>query len=372
MNIISNCGRQVIKLPLIPPLFSLAKACYGYIRSFQKKLIFDAWSISNRNHVDETDEYIKVLFIGKNNINKNYLCRLFFKRNVETIYLGKLGILRVFIYLWGFQKNYDFIIVNSRMNLCNLFKSSTKFLIPEWITCEIDLSNEIGSRSKSKRTLKTNIRKIKRGNFTYSITKDIAAFDFFYYYMHLPYISKRHGDSAFKMSYLDIRKSFENGELLQIKEKGKIVAGVIIDYKIMHDMPRITKLGVLNGDFNYVKRGALSALYYYTIRYLKEKKYKKLSLGSTRPFLSDGVLQHKLNWGAKIVCETSNAFLLSLVSKKKCLKKFLLNNPFILKNRNNLSLAIFSDQNIKACPYLSKNENKIKLYGLDKLTSFSL
>jgi lipid II:glycine glycyltransferase (peptidoglycan interpeptide bridge formation enzyme) len=190
--------------------------------------------------------------------------------------------------------------------------------------------------------------------------------------MHLPYISKRHGDSAIKMSYVDMKKSFENGELLQIKEGRNIVAGVIIDYKIMNDMPRITILGVLRGEFKYVKRGALIALYYYTIRYLKDKNHRKFNLGFTRPFFSDGVLQYKLNWGAKIVCKTSNAaFLLSVVSKKKCLKGFLSRNPFILKNRNHLSLATFSDQNVKGCPYLPKDENKIKHYGIDKVISFS-
>ena len=72
-----------------------------------------------------------------------------------------------------------------------------------------------------------------------------------------------------------MKKSFESGELLQIKEGQEIVAGVIIDYKVMDEMPRITILGVLRGDFNYVKRGAIIALYYYTIQYLKEGNHKK-------------------------------------------------------------------------------------------------
>ena len=39
---------------------------------------------------------------------------------------------------------------------------------------------------------------------------------YFYYNMHLPYISERHGDAAIKKSYKDMKKSFDNGELLQI------------------------------------------------------------------------------------------------------------------------------------------------------------
>jgi hypothetical protein len=160
--------------------------------------------------------------------------------------------------------------------------------------------------------------------------------------------------------------------LIQIKEGKEIVAGVIIDYKIMNDMPRITKLGVLGGNFDYVKRGAIIALYYYTIQYLKQRNHEKLSLGLARPFFNDGVLHHKLNWGAKIVCETSYGFLLSFLSKKKCLKSFLSCNPLIVKDRNSLFLVTISDRGFKRCQYLPKDENKLKLYGLDKIAFYSL
>lgn len=368
MNINSYYEFQVIKGPLNLILFRLPIILYSYINRFKRKLLFDAWSVSNKHH---EDEYIRVLFLGKNEIDKNYFCNLIFNKNYDEIYLGKVGIWRLFFYLWGFKKNYDLIIFNSHMKLCSLLKSRSNFVIPAWISCEIDLCCDIGLHSISKRTLKSNFKKIERGNFRYSLTKDPVDFHFFYYNMHLPYISKRHGDSAFKMSYREMKKSFENGELLQIKEGQEIVAGVIIDYKVMKGIPRMTKLGVLRGDFNYVKRGAIIALYYYTIQYLKQRNHKKISLGLTRPFFSDGVLQYKLNWGAKIVCETSNGFLLSLLSKKKCLKSFLSCNPFIFKDRNSLTLATFSDHNSKECSYLPKDENKLKLYGLDKRTSFS-
>jgi hypothetical protein len=330
-------------------------------------LFFDAWSISNKG---KADECTKVIFFGKNKIDKNYFFNLVFKEGFNEIYLGKVAVWRLFFYSWGLSKSYDLIIVKSRMKFCDLLRSKRNFVIPDWISCEIDLCSDIGSRSLSRKTLKNNLRKIKKSNFSYSISKDPVDFHFFYYNMHLPYISERYGSSAIIQSYQEMKKSFKNGELLQVKEGRKNVAGVIIDYKIMNDMPRTTKLGVLRGDFQLVKKGALIALYYYTIQYLKEKKYDKLSLGLTRAFINDGVLLHKLNWGAKIVCETSQAFLLSLYSPKKCLKNFLSDNPFIFKDRNKLSLAIFYYQNLKECPLLHKDEKKLRLCGLDKRTFF--
>ena len=129
----------------------------------------------------------------------------------------------------------------------------------------------------------------------------------------------------------------------------------------MKGIPRaMVHLGVLRGDFNYVKKGALIAVYYYTIEYLRKRNYKKLSLGGARPFLNDGLLNHKLCWGANIVCETSKAFLLCILSDKKCLKTFLLNNPFICKDRNGLSLATFSKGNSKEDKKYAKYLKKVK------------
>jgi hypothetical protein len=177
--------------------------------------------------------------------------------------------------------------------------------------------------------------------------------------MYLPYLSNRHGNLGLETSLERMKRSFENGELLLIKDGEDIIAGVQIDYKIMNGIPRTTQLGILSGDFHYVKKGALIAIYYYTIEYLKKNKHKKLSLGTTRPFINDGLLNFKLSWGANIVCETSTAFLLCILSHKKCLKTFLLSNPFICMDRNGLSLATFCEGNSKEDKKFDKYRKKL-------------
>jgi hypothetical protein len=220
-------------------------------------------------------------------------------------------------------------------------------VIPDWISCEIDLYSDLKSKSISKHTYKNNIRKIIKSNLNYTITRDPLDFKFFYYNMYLPYLSSRHGDLGLEISLKKMELSFANGELLLIKDGENIVSGVLIDYKVMNGIPRITQLGVLDGNFHYVKKGALIAIYYYAIEYLK-KNHRKLSFGYARPFINDGLLNQKLSWGAKIVCETPKAFLLCLLSRKEHLKSFLVNNPFICKDKNGLSIVNFSKDNSKA------------------------
>jgi hypothetical protein len=321
-------------------------------------LIFDVWSISSKLH---TDENIRALFIGKGDeLDKNYFRSLIFDENYDENYLGKVWLWSLIYYLWRTRKNHDLIIVKTKMKICHLFKSKKRFVIPDWISCEIDLCCDLEAESISKNAFRTYLKKVKKGNFGYTITKDPHYFHFFYNNMYLPYILNRHGDLGLKVSLERMKRSFENGELLLIKDGEEVIAGEIIDYKAMNGIPRATQLGVLSGDFDYVKKGALIALYYYTIEYLRKRNYEKFSVGLARPFINDGMLNHKLYWGANIGCETSKAFLLCILSYKKCLKAFLSSNPFIYKDKNNLNLATFGKGNSKQEKKIAKYRKKLK------------
>ena len=335
------------------------------LNKLYRMLKFDVWSISSKLHPDEN---IKVIFVGQGNeidkncldqIDKNYFLSLIFTENYDENYLGKVWVWSLIYYFWRFGKSHDLIIVKTKMKICNLFKSKKRFVIPSWISCEIDLGIDLRSQSISKHTFKNNVRKIKKSNFKYTITKDPLDFSLFYNNMYLPYIKNRFDNLGHELSLEGMKISFENGELLLIKDGEDIIAGVLIDYIIMNGIPRTTLLGVLDGDFHYVKKGALIALSYYTIEYLRKKNHKKLSLGGARPFIHDGPLNQKLSWGANIVCETPIAFLLCILSHKKCLKTFLSNNPFICKDRDGLSLATFSEGNSKDEKKNSKYRKKL-------------
>jgi len=334
------------------------------LKKLYRNLKYDVWSIASESLPDEN---IKVLFAGKGNVfdgrgnvlDKNYLRSLIFNENYDENYLGKVWIWSLFLFFWRSRKNYDLIIVRTNMKICNLFKSKKRFVVPNWVGCEIDLDGDLLSQSISKKNFKSYIRLIKKSNFEYTISNDPLHFKSFYHNMYLPYLSNRHGYLGFKRRLEDMKRSFENGELLLIKDGQEIIAGVIIEYKIMKGIPEAMDLGILGGDFRYVKKGALNAIYYYTIEYLRKRNHKKFSLGGTRPFINDGLLKHKLYWGANIVCETSQAFLLCILSHKKCIKTFLLNNPFIYKDRNGLSLATFSKGNSKDEKRYAKYRKKL-------------
>jgi len=60
----------------------------------------------------------------------------------------------------------------------------------------------------------------------------------------------------------------------------------------------MVQIGILNGDFNYVKKSALTAIYYYTIEYLRKKNIKNLVL-DMQGLLSTTALQSISYTGAQ-------------------------------------------------------------------------
>ena len=175
-------------------------------------LIFDVWSISSKLRPDEN---IKVFFVGKSDdLDKNYFRNLILNENYDENYLGKVWIWSIFFFYWRLRKKYDLIIVQNKMKICNLFKSNKRFVVPDWISCEINLDSDLRSQSISKKAYTTYIRLMKKSDFGYTISKDPSHFISFYNSMYLPYLSNRHGNLGLEVSLDRMKRSFENGELL--------------------------------------------------------------------------------------------------------------------------------------------------------------
>ena len=86
--------------------------------------------------------------------------------------------------------------------------------------------------------------------------------------------------------------------MILIKFKDQEIAGSLIAYK-GHNA-RLWCFGIKDANPDYVKMGAFGALYYFSFQYLKNKGFKQVGVGGSRPFLNDGVLNYKKKWGLRI------------------------------------------------------------------------
>lgn len=140
-----------------------------------------------------------------------------------------------------------------------------------------------------------NIRSAERSGFTFAISKAERDFEFFYDRLHVPTMASRHKEYGLVDKKENMRASFEKGVLFQVCQGEQMVAAGLVEIH-GRSVYGITN-GVLDGDRALYSRGAMSMLYFGSIRWCHEQGMRHYDVGGVRPFASDGLYQHKQHWG---------------------------------------------------------------------------
>lgn len=169
----------------------------------------------------------------------------------------------------------------------------------EWVNQTLDVSvgwDEIKKRFHAN-PHKTE-RKIRKYGFIYRVSNDMKDFDLFYHSMYVPHAIKQFGEQSYVETYEDVRSYFEKGFLLFVMENGNPISGglCLVDDNIL----TFRRLGVTDGDKDYIFKGAQSSLYFFIIRYAHDKGLREVDFMKSRPFLNDGRYRHKQEWGASV------------------------------------------------------------------------
>lgn len=92
-----------------------------------------------------------------------------------------------------------------------------------------------------------------------------------------------------------MRLSHPKGIVLWATRNGQPVAGTFLERR----GPVLFSLlsGILDGDPEHLKRGALAAVYIHSFEYARRLGCRYFDLGGCRPSLQDGVLRFKRKWG---------------------------------------------------------------------------
>ena len=139
-------------------------------------------------------------------------------------------------------------------------------------------------------------RKVRRFGFCCQFTQDQGALKEFYYEFYRPYILERFGGMAHLRSYSELAAGMQSGFLIKVLQKDQWISGVVC--------PRcgaeVKALAFgLRGDYaDLLARGALSATYYFLIRWALEHSVEEVDLLRSRPHIRDGVFVHKHRFGA--------------------------------------------------------------------------
>lgn len=341
------------------------------IYRFFNILRLDLWTIMG----DEISSGKKlVIFYAGRELDKNFLVRLAFDGTFEENYIGKKWLWQIPHIVKEGEHGCSLIVVEVPNSLRILSRKMKCLYIPSWVNGETDISVDNPSLFKHRNTsLKSDLTKIRRNKLQFEVTNDLYQLHNFFYNMYVPYITKVHSSRSKIMSYDYVKREFRKGglfnDLLLIKEHEEYIAGVLLHYK--KNRAKLSTLGVKEGNLDYVKDGAIGALFYFSVQYLAEKGATRIDFGGSRPFLKDGVLRYKRKWNQKISDKKEIGFLIKMVSKTEAVKGFFLNNPFIFEDKTGLNGAVFveSDQSLSKGDFVRIYKDYY-LNGLSKLVIY--
>ena len=303
-----------------------------------------------------------------------YLSDLLYSEKPIKESLGKVFIWRIKSRLNLNLPRVDLIFVKMD-GFCSRFLTRCGFMvIPEWTLFLLDLSKLFqGAWKLSKnKNLSETLRRIRKHNYSCEVTQDPSKFEYFYHQMYLPYATKRFKELTVLTGFRDMERIFKKGQLLLVKRGDDYVSGNIM--RIDGDTVFAPYSGITEGKMEYLKAGALTALYYFTIIWAKEMGCKWLDFGHCRSFLRDGVFNYKKQWGMMI---RMSARLGAILGMKVCnfhqgVRNFLEKNPFIFIDQKKLKGMILVEQNRPLT--LEEAQSLIKTYsitGLDCLVILS-
>lgn len=283
----------------------------------------------------ETDT-MKIAYAGYSSIKKMYFIRFIMNGDYRHTFLGR----KWFWEIPDLVKSSDFDMVISelgRMSL-NYFENCSGFILPVWINMSINIDIPLNEICQRRKSVFTNIkRRIRKYNLTYEVFNDKKSFDYFINKFYLPYATQRFGEEALIEDLNSIWKSSASPFLMAIKEDGVIVA--VSFYIKSGDTLSFIRLGLLDGNEEYLNHGVVGALYYFRILEGQKMGCKSINPGATRPFLTDGLTINKIGLGAEFVSEYSQwkeYLWLGVNPSSSVAREFLHNNPFMYLSKDHL------------------------------------
>jgi len=272
------------------------------------------------------------------------------------------------------EESVDFIFIDVELLYCKLLRKEEFIQIPHWTRQKFEVPDTWeGVLSKfRKNTKKTDLRKVRKYNFTYKITRSEKDFKDFYYKMHKPYLEKRFDELVIIEPEWKFMRQCRKGELMQIIRGTEVVAGILLH--LSEGRLAYVWVGVPDNVQGDLFRGVFSAMYYFTIVYGYENGCHEIDFLGTRPLLDDGLFRYKRKWGTYVQDSPvpRGDILLKPLRFNASVRSFFSNNYFITKDGKNLVGKILFEKAIMSKKELELTAKNFFTHGLRYLIIYSM
>jgi hypothetical protein len=288
-------------------------------------------------HPQGCSNALRVLFEGRP-ADKAYISKRLFDGDVLDYYQGRK--IKWMTAATARQLNCELSITPMGGFAGYPLSESYEYLIPSWVTAEVKITaaDVEEGRSKSRRR---DLHQLVKNRIHYELTTDKQAMLEFYDGMYVPTITSSHGDGALLMGRDQMLQCVKQGncELLLITHKQQRIAGSLIAYD--GEIPRLWSCGIRAADRRYLRLGAGNAIYLHSFRYLHKSGYRRINIGLTRAFLSDGALYFKKRLGISLTGASENVFAMRFSRPSAAVRACLSGNPFVFMEGAALHAAVF-------------------------------
>ena len=371
MNIIRDmCSApEKVKLPEIVKCAILRVMRVRFVSDFLAKMCsIQVFLI--RGNKKGTHSNLVTLFFGDEKL-VYYFSKLVYSRYPTIRTLGEITYSNISSRIAGTKA--DIVLVHTH-TIFSGFLSRKGFLILPIIRQTQDVSGSWDAfYARMSRGRRRDIRAIEKLGYTYETSREPKGLSFFYHKMYLPYILKRHRESAKPSTFDGLRKCLRNGGLLFVKLDGKYVSGLFY-YMYKNQMHNICS-GAYEGRDEYYAKGAVQAARYFLIHWSRQQGYKEIDHGHSDPFMKDGIFTYKKGWGMKVKLNDdiirSPVYALKPCNFGNAVREFLADNPFIFTDFKSLRGLVFLNSR---SPTEGKLKNLYRLYytpGLSDLVVIS-
>jgi hypothetical protein len=249
-----------------------------------------------------------------------------------------------------------------------LFWQTNYLVVPEGVGSRLIVPEGPTRASRRNESLRADLRRIRRGRFTAEISHAEADYETFYHTMYVPYLRKRHGSLAFIRNEHHMRRAFRRGGILWVQRDGQRIAGDL--FQLRGGVLYALGVGTIGGDFMLMKEGVSAALYFFLIKYARERRCLYIDFGSSPPALTDGLLRYKRKWGCQLTAQppTRYDYLLRWERPNEQVSEYLAHRALIFRKHGRLSAVTALGPGSVATPALARQlQHSLSIPGLQRI-----
>lgn len=170
-------------------------------------------------------------------------------------------------------------------------------LVTLWLPTDRPLDDVFVGEPAGREQRRGEIRRVQRLGLVARVTNDPLECERFRVELYEPYVRARFGELVEPLPPHAFRHARRHGFVLLLERDGHPAAGALLEHS--GELLRLRAFGAERAG-PVPAPAAIAACYYHVIRLAVEGGFRRLSFGTCRPVLSDGVLHYKRKWGGRL------------------------------------------------------------------------